>query len=268
MPRPPVKRLLISTALFASVTLAESSGAALVLGGFDASRGGDFSLETGSHTANLRTHLASAFPGVSYRSSAVLTAAFLSTIDVLFISAPFDVFSAITPLTAAEKMALFNFVSAGRGALIFADNNQEFEPASDSMVSPFGVDATGRIEGSATGTVTNTTHPVTNGPFGAVTTFTDAAFPGWFGGLGMYAEPLARLDVNNQIALAVIDPGKITATSGGVVFFSDTKLNTEYTGSTLILLENAIAFAVPEPFASSLALPGIVLLAICRRRKR
>jgi hypothetical protein len=240
-----------------------------VIGSFDSSRGGTYSISSGSLTSNLRAHVAATFPGTTYSSSSTLTPAFLSGVNVLVIAAPFNnTGPAITPLSAAEQSALVSFVNAGGRALLFADNNTQFEVASDSMVSPFGLDSTGVIFGSATATVTNTMHPVTNGPFGPVSTLTYGS-PGWFNALGANAAALARLNANNQVSLAVTDYGVLSPGSGAVVYFADATIdNSTYTGSIVTLVDNALAYTtVPEPGSLLLGGVGAAGLAVWRRRR-
>lgn len=245
---------------------------AQIIGGFDLARGGNTSIAFGSETASFRTHVAATFPGTTYNSASTLTPAFLSGVDVLVITASFNGTTGITPLSAAEQSALTGFINAGGRALLFTDNNLQFEVASDSMVNPFGLDATGVVPGSSTATVTNTTHPVTNGPFGAVTTINYESFPSWYGTIGPNATALARLNFNNEVSLAVIDYGVLSPGSGAVVFFADTTIyNSNYMGSTITLVDNALAYTftpVPEPGSLALVGTAVTAGAYVRRRKR
>lgn len=237
------------------VVLASAPVHAFVIGGLDLARGGAYSPEFGSATGGFRTHVAATFPGTTFSSAPTLTASFLSGVDVLIIAAPAGSTTPITPLGAAEQAAMTSFVLAGGSALLLSDNDFQFEAASDSMVGPFGLDADGALVGTVTGTVT-ASHPVTNGPFGTVTTLS-YGFPGWFPTLGPNAVALASLDANSQISLAAIDHGILGPGSGAVIFFSDSTIGA-MTGSNLTLVDNALAYAVPEP--GPLALLGIALV--------
>lgn len=266
-----------SSGLGALVAVALLGGAgeapALTLGGFDLARGGIESVKFGSDTSSFRAHVTATFPGATFTSTGSLTPAFLAGIDVLVISAVKDPTTPVTPLSAAEQTALWNFVAGGGSALLLTDNDIQFELASDSMVGVFGLDTTGVIPGSTTATVV-ATHAVTSGPFGTLTSIPYATWPGWFASLGAYATSLATPDANGQVSLAVIDFGTIGPGSGAVVLFSDATIdNTNYTGATVALVDNALAYAVPGavPEPGSPALPGAGLAGLAwlsRRRAR
>lgn len=241
---------------------------ALVVGGFDASRGGIASIESGSFYATLRADILAAFPGAQITGSSVLDAAYLSSIDVLIIASAVDSVTAISPLTTAEQAALLAFVQNGSGAILITDNDTfaglASDPANESLLDPFGLDATGTIISAAT--VTNpVAHPVTDGPFGLVASY-NTIVAGWFDGLGP-ATALATLDGNGQPTLAVLDPGALGQGSGGVVFFSDTTFDN-------VLVLNAIAFTpVPVPALGPLGLGALGALIVAgaaafRRRHR
>ena len=260
-----MKILLLSLLTCPALTCATK--AAPVIGTFDTSRGGDYSPGFGAGTSIWRAHLATTFPGVTFAATTTLTGAFLSTVNILMIDAVFGGSTPITPLSPAEQTALVNFVMAGGSALLFADNDIQFEAAGDSIVSPFGFDSTGTVAGSTGATVFNLSHPVANGPFGTVTNY-DQWYPGWFPTIGPGAAGIATLDTNGRSTLAAIAPGVLSPTSGGVVFFSDISAldNGTYSPSKFTLVDNAIAF-VPEPSAA-LLLIGSVSALLSFRRKR
>jgi hypothetical protein len=250
-----MRRLVTFLVIPALLATAVAPAQAFVIGGFDAARGGILSVEFGSLTGNFRAHVAATFPGTTYLSTGTLTDEFLSSIDVLVISAVKGDTTPITLLSAAEQTALVNFVIAGGSALILTDNDFQFEPASDSLVSPFGLDADGAIVGATSATVT-ASHPVTAGPFGTLTTIDYAVYPGWYPTLGPNAIALARLVPNNQVSLAVINRGTLAPGSGAVVFFADATIDDgNYTGSTVALVDNALAYAAslspPAPTANA-----------------
>jgi hypothetical protein len=231
--------------LFAVVSFAITVHGEIVIGCFDTNRAGVFSPSAGSSMTSFRANIAANFPGATFQSTNLLTSSFLSSINLLVITAVGGNTSGITPLNAAEQGALTNFVLAGGAALLCADNDIQFQPASQSMVQPFGLDCTGNLPNSVVATITNLTHPVTDGPFGAVTSYTVASYPGWFDILGPYAVGIATLNPNGEVSLAAIAPGVLSGTSGGVVFFSDSTINDgSFTNTLPTLVDNAVDFVL------------------------
>ena len=243
-----VKRALFPLILAA---LAISAKAGTVIGCFDINRASSYSPSSGSETTSFRDNIASNFPGATFQSTNTLTSNFLSSVNLLVLGVAFSGTSEITPLSGTEQAALTNFVLAGGALLIFADNDLQFQPASQSEVQPFGLDCTGSIAGSVAATVTNLSNPVADGPFGKVTNYTIASYPGWFDALGSNAVAIAILNPNSHVSLAAIAPGVLSATSGGVVFFSDTTIdNNSFTTANAVpaLVDNAVEFALtPVP---------------------
>jgi hypothetical protein len=250
-----------------------------VIGGFDASRGGIVSLEFGTDLTMLRSLLAADFPGSTLSATPTLTSAYLSTVRALYICSATGDHSATTALSAAEQTALNNYVLAGGGVVINTDNDT-FDGAApavnNSFLTPFGLHTTGTLNGVQATTVTNTTSPVTNGPFGHVGSY-PTSFPGWFDNLGANATQLAILNANGQPSLAVIPRGALGAGSGAVVFVSDTGpfldafINTP---DSRALDGNIFAYAlgtsaIPEPSVTVLAaLGGLIALAYMAFRRR
>ncbi|MFO0831661.1 MAG: hypothetical protein U0637_07435 [Phycisphaerales bacterium] len=218
--------------------------------GLDASRGGDASLQFGSGMTQLRSGLLAAFPSMTFRSIATLTALNPATDDVVFFSSARAGTTAITPLSTQEKQILLAFISAGGGALLFVDNDTFAGAGSDavneSMLDPFGLDALGTgAPWERSAHVANPgASPVTSGPFGTVTSFS-VGWTGWFSALGPYASSLATLVDNNQPCLAVIPCNAIAPGSGPVVLFSDSTMisNGFLTAANLMLVRNAMAYA-------------------------
>ncbi len=197
---------------------------------------------------SFRANITSNFPAATFQSTNTLTSNFLNSIGLVVITAVSGSTTEITPLSAAEQTALTNFVSGGGAALLFADNDLQFQPASQSMVQPFGLDCTGNIVGSVMATVTNLSHPVADGPFGAVSNYTIASYPGWFDVLGSNAVAIAILNPNSQVSLAAFAPGVLSHGSGGVVFFSDSTITDgSYTNTLPTLVDNAIDFVLTSP---------------------
>ncbi len=229
------------------VPLALSANGAISVGCLDATRAGDYSPQFGASMSAFRANLATNFPGAAFSSTSTLTSGFLNSVDVLVLSAVFGSTTEITPLNSAEQAALLNFVLAGGAALLFTDNSFQFQSAGQSLVTAFGVNCTGLLPGSVSATVTNLSHPVANGPFGAVTSYTIASYPGWFDTLGPDATGVAVLDPNNQASLAATAPGALASASGGVVFFSDTTIdNGSFYGSVVTLVDNALSYVLAD----------------------
>ena len=239
---------------------AAANATTFTIGGFDSSRGGVFSLEAGSDMSDLRTDLTSTFSNVAFTESSTLTTAYLSTINILLICAPAGSTTPITSLSSSEQSALLSFVDSGGSALIFCDNNDQFSAASNSMASVFGMDTTGDLNGKVTATVTDSNSPITNGPFGSVSTFT-TAYPGWFDSLGSNATALADLP-NSEPVLAEIDRGVLSPGSGQVILFGDADviINTSFSGSNIPLINNAVASAVPEPTSCLSLISGLICI--------
>ncbi len=218
------------------VPIAASSN--LRIGSFDASRGGIFSLSNGANSAAMRSSIQSNFSGATITGTSTLTASFLSNVDVLWLNSVSSNTSATTALTSAEQTALLNFVNAGGGVLIFGENGF-FDD--ESLLDPFGVTSTGSLTGEQSGTINNTSHPVTNGAFGTVRTI-GGNFPGNLTTLGS-ATSLGTWNSSGQSSVAVIDPGVLSSGSGRVVLFSDVNFYGDQlaTADNSKLLLNALA---------------------------
>ncbi len=173
--------LLASIGLFVS-TAASLKAGPIVVGGFDAARGGFESLAPGEDSA-LAGDIATAFPGTTFDFTSTLTSSFFSGVNVAIFGVATSDGSAITPLSASEQTALLNFVLGGGTALIFADNST-FDPnapaANASLLSPFGVSITGTLIGPVSAPILNLSGPLT-GPFTPVTMFA-TNFPDTFNG--------------------------------------------------------------------------------------
>jgi len=235
--------LTLLTALLCPIVPAR---AVLIIGCFDTNRTGMFSADGGSAETGFRANLATNFPGAVIRSTDTITEGFLSSVDVFIGTVAVDGTTPITPLTTAEQTALVGFVSRGGGVMVFSDNDLQFQTASESFVTPFGLDSTGVISGSATATVTNVSHPVANGPFGSVSSFTIQSYPGWYDSVGPSAVGIATLDANGQVTIAAIAANRLGTGSGAVVFFSDTSINDgAFVGGLVPLVDNALAYVTP-----------------------
>jgi hypothetical protein len=265
--------LLAFFGLFVSITASLKAGP-IVVGGFDAARGGFESLAPGEDSA-LATDIASAYPGTTFQFSNTLTASFLSGVNAVILGVAMTDAHAITPLSAAEQTALLNFVMGGGTALIFADNSL-FDPnapaANASLLTPFGVTVTGTLNGLVNAPILNLAGPLT-GPFTPVTTFA-ANYPGYFNGTGL-GSVLADLNGNSsEPAVERFAPGVLGAGSGAVVLFSDSDAmvaGDSLTATNLNLVLNSFSLAngnsaVPEP--STLWLMGFALGGLFMVRRR
>ena len=253
-------------------TLSTSRGAAVVVGGFSTTRAGDSSVVQGPYTTELRASLLNAFPGTTFVGLDTLTPAALSTVDVAIVGSPVVSPPPMT-LSSAEQTALLNFIKAGHGAIIYIDNSDFSGGPNESFLDPFGMHSAGKVQGQAVATSVAPNHPVMNGSFGTVTSFT-TSFGGYFDNLGPNAITLANYDANGQPGIAAIAPGALAPGSGGVVFIGDADALVDSAAGGLFhttdnekLFLNAVKY-VPEPSTGSfLALSALALGHRRRQRK-
>ncbi|MCZ6916792.1 MAG: hypothetical protein O7I93_08450 [Gemmatimonadetes bacterium] len=211
-----------AASLSASVSDVElNGGKPLVIAGFDAARGGAFSLGGGSFVdeaiASLETH-----GNVTIMPFFELTAAALAGADMVILFSATGNISHIKKLSAVEQQVLLEFVGGG-GCAILGPNNDSFGgpttgDANNSLIAPFGMEINFTVGGTVSVQVLRTASPVTDGPFGTVTTFKQL-FPGVFTELG----PATSLAVSQHgdAALAVIERHTLSAGAGPVVVYSD-----------------------------------------------
>jgi hypothetical protein len=241
---------------------AEARAFSLVVGGWSSARVG-----TGSQV--LTADILNQYPGTTFSTTATLTPAYLSTISDLIIEVGSNGTTAISPLSAAEQSALYNFVLNGGTAILYTDNNtfDANAPAvNKSFLAPFGLAATGTLNGTQPSTIVNSSSPVIKGPAGTASSF-ETDYPGWFSSVGN-ATIVARLTANTQPDLAVLAPGALGPGSGQVVFFADEGAGL---GNNYILQLNALAQATgaPEPKTAELVMGGVAgLLLVFPRRVR
>ncbi|MFO0873816.1 MAG: hypothetical protein U0575_07565 [Phycisphaerales bacterium] len=206
---------------------AAPSASALVIGGFTVARGGSLAISGGTDLDDLRASINIALPGSTIVGAETLTSSFLAGIDVLFITSPRGGNVAITPLSAAEQAALLAFVRSGGSAVLCIDNDTfggaASDPANESLLDPFGLDAAGTgppwLQGA---TVLNPAlSPITSGPFGVVNGWS-VGWTGWFTTVPSNATVLGKINQNSLPGLVVLPRGSLAACSGTTVFFSDT----------------------------------------------
>lgn len=193
----------------------------MTIGGFNAARGGTDGFQSGSNYISARAALTESFSNVSYVEFGEVTPETLKNADLVILSPARENTQSISPLSAAEKNSLFDFVKTGHCAVLFAEHINFAPQVSRSLVSPFGLDVTGEAGWAWVTVGVPTVSPVTDGPFGLVSSFQQNR-PGGFNQLGSYAKSVATNQLG--VALAVIDPGVIAPGSGGVVLFSDSNM--------------------------------------------
>jgi len=227
------RRLLFSIAAFClSCTFIASgvSGQTLSVGGFSTAREGDISFPDGLFSSQARSVIKSDYPGTTFLSTGTLTPDFFSKINVFIVSSASTNTTSIIPLSAYEQDSLLNYIKSGGCAVLLVDNNTAhpgMSAANASIIGPLGMKITGTLGGQQTATVTNKNHPVTNGPYGIINTFTQL-YPGYITDLGPYAQSLAMTAGNYGTALAAIERNAMNSGSGRVLIYSDA--NTFYSG--------------------------------------
>jgi hypothetical protein len=238
--------ILLALPLFLAAPAA-TQPAALVIESYDAGRTDDEWGFTEAFLAETRAYVqdpASFGPGgVVPRAFtvgpgvAVASAASLASADVFFTG-----WVPTGSYTAAERTALRDFVLGG-GTLIATTDD-----TAHTMVDTFGL-----TQGDGSGfptvnTITNSTHPIASGPFGAVASFNQYFNTGHYPTLGPDAVEVGR---NPQgTSLAVIDPGVLGPGAGAVILVADVDVfsngNTAPGGGAVVnenLIKNIFAFA-------------------------
>jgi hypothetical protein len=226
----------------------------IVIGGFDATRGGLASFPTGSFFDSARQACQQNFDGVTFSSSPTLTPEYLSNVDVLVLSSIINNADRVTPLTFEERQALFDFVAAG-GALLGLLDNQQFSET--GIEAPFGLHAAGLLIDLTASTIVDPSSPLASGPFGTVTTFSQA-WPGYF---DVVPASCSTVAVNGLgTSLGTIARDALGTGSGPCAFYSDNQTfidNDEIPGAEFsvnaTLFLNTIAFLVPPAVPNATA---------------
>lgn len=273
--RPFVSLTVVGVALAVACGVSSRAYAVPVIGGWNLARGGVSSVAESPAMAGFRAIIQTVSPGAALTSTDTLTPAYLATVDSLFLGAAADTDVVVTPLSPAEQTALFNFVVGGGTVGIVVENAwvgvgiDGGDASFESFLDPFGLDVAGRSN-ATNATVTNFGHPVTNGPYGAITQFA-TSFSGWFDNLGPYAQSLAVDDQSGLPVLAVIESGAIVPTSGRVWFIADGHgVVVPSILNATVLLENSVDYLLPIPEPSSLihAWPLLLLsVGYCVRQR-
>jgi hypothetical protein len=218
------------------------AGTNLTLGGFNEARGGQQSLQDPA-VSGLKAAIAHAFPGVVFKFSAKLTHGFFNKVNAVLLGVGKSPTSGIKPLSKQEQRALANFVGGGGEALIFTDNDTFDAMAraeNDSLLRPFGLSATGTLDGNQTATFLQSNDPIANGPFGSISQL-DMFYPGWYAKTGSCIV-IAALIANSEPALCYIPAHR---TGGAAVFFADSSLlfDSVRTANDQTAILNALALA-------------------------
>lgn len=251
-----------TTILIASLLArTERASADLVIGGFDASRGGCAAIVAGSCFDSLRGVVTNGFPGVTYQGAPALTPEFLAGVDVLVLATATGATSATTPLSPAEVTALRGFVANGGAAILAVDNDTFAGPGTDVVNESFidwlalDVGGTGAPWPQSATTVNPSRSEIANGPFGLVAAWT-IGWTGWFEAVPAFAKVEATVAQNGKPGIVSIPRHALAACSGPVIVFADSTtfsdgfLTSGSSSATLLL--NAIAWATESACAAGL----------------
>ena len=243
----------VSTDLCASGTVIQpASGTKITIGGFDASRAGEYSVATGSFQVRFRNQFVNAnFPGVTFVFSGapILTPAYLGTIDVLVITSASSTISAITPLSQAEQKAVTAFIQGGGRFLISSDNSTfagaNTELVNNSILGPVGMTAGGMtFSGDNPMRATVASSPLVSGRSGSWSTI-DTNVPGTWMNTGR-ATVVASFNGNSSLpGLAQFNVGDLGPTSARGVVIADANALTEYGGFNIVMIDNIVDYLIP-----------------------
>ena len=254
-------------ALLMSCVLTCTASAQLIVG-FDLVRGGTYNLQA---QTSLQAAIRAALPSATFGFSSSLDSGILNGARGVVIMSPIDNINPISALTPSEQAALRAFILSGGSAIIATDAGYipSFDVTNASFVSQFGLTVTGTDYTTLT-MINPTGNPITNGPFGLVTSMTGIA-AGPYTTVPTNYLPLGRLSPGVAGA-GYFALGSLGAGSGAVLFLSDANtINSGWAApSNYNLVSNFAAYAaVPEPSTVGLMLVGLGLaggLAVRRAR--
>lgn len=267
------QKLVGISILFVLSSVSSSLLHAATIGTFDSSRGGAANLVDGAITSLARASLAVNFPDATIASAPTLTPSFLAGLDLLIVSSARDGSSGISPLSAAEQAALFDFVLAGGSAMLLAEVYVD-DASAQSLVGTFGMSVVDDgLIGLQPGTIQNPGHPVFDGPYG-VQPFVAVYGAGVFTDLGPYANSLATMDANGLPIIATIESGVLGPGSGRVFImadatpFADPIAQGYFAESEVVFLNTVHYLMVPEPATGLLLTMAMFILAGWKYRLR
>ena len=243
----------VSTNLCASgTTIQPASGTTITIGGFDASRGGECSVATGSYLVNIRNQLVTAnFPGVTFvlTGAPTLTPAYLATLDILVILSTSSNTSAITPLSQAEQGAVSAFIQGGGRFFISSDNpgfgGANTQNVNDSILGPVGMTAGGTtLSGDYPMQSTLAGSPLVSGRSGSWSAI-DTNYPGTWTSTGK-ATVVASVNGNAALpTLAQFNVGDLGPASARGVVIADMNALKDYGGFNIVMIDNIIDYLIP-----------------------
>ncbi|MBL9149836.1 MAG: hypothetical protein JNM94_14185 [Phycisphaerae bacterium] len=249
----PARRLSLALAL-ALFAVSDAARGDVVIGGFNAARGGQFSIAEGSAVSQLRAAMLAAAPDATFTGSATLTPRYLATVDILFLSSATAGSAAITPLSSDEQNALSQFVMNG-GRAILATDNETFagansDPANESLINFLQLDSGGTGAGwPQTAEIPQPfLWPIATGPYGQVSSY-GIGWTGWYEGvIPATATTVGVVAQNGAFGFLIFPPDVLGPTSGAVVTYSDSTMFAdgyfETNANNVTLLKNTIAYLV------------------------
>lgn len=244
-----------------------SMASAQLVVGFNLTRGGTYNLQ---NQTTLQNSITAAMPSASFVFTGALDTGLLLEARGVVIMSPIDNINPISALTTSEQTALLNFVKAGGFAIIATDAGYipSFDVTNASFLNPFGLVVTGTDQGSAT-VINPTGNPISNGPFGLVTSLTGIA-AGPYSTVPVIYNPLIQLSAG-AAGGGYFAPGALSANSGAVLFLSDANfINSSFSvPGNYKLISNFVTYAmVPEPSTLSLLFIGLGVIGGIAWRRR
>jgi len=275
-----VAAILVLSLLFSAAWQSRSCLAGNVVGGFNLARGGFASIA--EHPVN---NLWRAYIHLIDRESVLtttdnLTTDYLDTVDVLALTS-LRGSSTVSPLSADEQAALFNFILDGGEAFLSVDkfNITGSDLTHESMLAPFGLhfSESGSLLLDQTAYFTDLQHPIAAGEAGGLSDsypLTNGA--SYFDELQPHIRVIARSETSlgPRPVLVEIPAGALGPGSGRVIVSSNTAALHQGIGTiganiiTYLLVSDP--YLVPEPSTWAMATSGTLtaLGGIWLRRRR